>query len=118
MSGRQQKCEGYLLVDHRSSPGMPELASRRLGLDPRFTGEGKMYESVTLSCAHCRTVVVKNPLRVRERGHCFKCNAYVCDACAAVRECRPFTQVIDDVLDGKTPIPLLAKNMKKEQVHG
>lgn len=100
--------EGYLFVDHRASPGFsPELA-QRLGLDPSQVGEGKVMEAATLTCKHCGVVVVKNPDRVRARARCSKCDAYVCDNCAPL-PCRPFAQVVDDVLDGKTPIPVLAK---------
>lgn len=75
--------EGYLMIDHRVSPGLPEDIARWTGLDPKHCGEGKLLEAATLTCAHCKTVVVKNPLRVRERARCFKCNHYVCDNCYA-----------------------------------
>ncbi len=80
--------EGYLWVDHRASPGLPEDVSRAMGYDPRFTREGKIFEAATLGCVHCGVHVVMNPLRTRERGQCSKCSwAYVCDACAvAMRE--------------------------------
>ncbi len=74
---------GYLLIDHTFSPGLPEDIARATGLDPRYTGEGKKFEAATLTCAHCKTAVVKNPARLREREHCFKCMHYICDFCAA-----------------------------------
>lgn len=75
---------GYLIVDHSASPGLPEEAARRSGYLPELAKEGKKFEASTLTCAHCKTVVVKNPLRQRERATCPKCNFhYVCDHCAA-----------------------------------
>lgn len=73
--------EGYLFVDHRASPGLPKEVAIKMGLDPTLVSEGKVMESTTLTCAHCGTVVIVNPYRLRERGHCFKCMAYICDAC-------------------------------------
>jgi hypothetical protein len=77
--------EGYLFVDHRASPGLPEDVARLAGYDPAQCKEGKMYETATIGCVHCGVHVVKNPFRTRERGQCPKCNyAYVCDLCAAL----------------------------------
>lgn len=110
------KQEGYLLVDHQASPGLPEGIARKLGLDPKLVGEGKVFETATLTCGHCGLTQWKRPDRVRERGYCYNGNHYICDTCAVAYKvsgiCRPFNQVVDDVLDGKTPIPVLAKNMK------
>ena len=75
---------GYLMIDHRASPGVPEHIARASGLDPRYCGEGKLFEAATLTCSHCKTSVVKNLLRTRERATCFKCgNHYICDICAS-----------------------------------
>ena len=77
--------EGFLFVDHRASPGFPntpegEAMARRMGGRP---GQ-KLIENATLTCCHCKTSVIKNPFRQRERENCPKCgNAYVCDWCAA-----------------------------------
>ena len=73
--------EGYLHVDHRASPGLPENVARKLGYIPELVKEGKVFEAATLACAHCPSVFIKNPLRTRERGHCMKCNGFICDAC-------------------------------------
>lgn len=79
----RNKEHGYLMIDHRASPGLPEEIARKNGLDPRYCKEGQVFEASTLTCAHCRTVVVKNPFRTRERASCPKCNFhYICDACA------------------------------------
>jgi hypothetical protein len=74
---------GEIVVDHRASPGLPEDIARLSGYDPKLCREGKMYEAATLTCAHCKGVVVKNPFRIRDRHHCVKCSFhYICDGCA------------------------------------
>src|SRR5262249_276454 len=79
----QRTHEGYLMVDHRASPGLPPEIARRAGYDPAQCGEGKMYETATIGCCHCGIAVVKNPFRTRERAKCHKCEGrYVCDFCA------------------------------------
>lgn len=102
--------EGYLFVDHRASPGLP---------GSKFFGEGKVFEAATLSCSHCRISVVPNPDRVRERFRCPHCavnDDYLCDICAQGfkqnKVCRPFKQVVDDVKSGKTPVPVLARDVE------
>lgn len=80
---------GYLMIDHRASPGLPEDIARAAGLDPALCKEGKIFEAASLTCAHCKVAVVKNPLRVRERATCSKCSYhYICDFCAE-ETCRP-----------------------------
>ena len=76
--------EGEITVDHSASPGLPEEVARAAGYDPAFCGEGQVYRQATVTCSHCRVVVVKNPLRTRARESCSKCgNHYICDWCAA-----------------------------------
>jgi hypothetical protein len=105
--------EGYLIIDHRASPGIPEEQALRAGLPPALTREGRMVELATLTCNHCKIPQVKNPDRVRERAHCPRCDKYLCDLCGkAYREtfiCRPWDQVVDEFNSGKTPTPLLAR---------
>lgn len=95
--------EGYLIIDHQASPGLPEDVARASGLDPRLCGEGKVFEAATLTCSHCKASVVKNPLRQRERPYCPKCNHYICDFCEAQRLMpgythTPFEKIIDTTL--------------------
>lgn len=105
--GPRPKREGYLLVDHRASPGIPADAARRMGYDPGLVGEGKVLEAATLSCAHCGTKNVINTNRTRERASCFQCaGKYICDLCDAERRKpdyvhRPMAQIIDMVGSGK-----------------
>lgn len=70
--------EGWLLIDHRASPGTPEVP------------EGKMFETASYTCKHCNYVVIKNKLRTRERSVCLKCMAIICDSCASIGVCQPF----------------------------
>lgn len=94
---------GYLMVDHRASPGLSEDIARQVGYDPRFAGEGKVYEADTLTCAHCKGTVVKNFFRTRERHSCSKCgDRYICDGCAFKASLPdyvhvPFSKIIDEV---------------------
>lgn len=78
----QKSSEGYVMVDHRASPGLTPEEARYAGYDPTQCATGKLFEASSLTCSHCKVVVVKNPLRTRERSHCFKCNHYICDMCA------------------------------------
>lgn len=97
--------QGYLLVDHRASPGLPEEIARWAGYDPKLCGEGKVFEADTLTCAHCGAVVVKNPLRTRARHACAKCSGhYICDPCAFHASQpdyvhTPFKKFVDDTLN-------------------
>jgi hypothetical protein len=104
---------GYLTVDHRASPGLPEDVARAVGYDPKQCGEGKFFEADTLTCSHCKGVVVKNPLRERERHSCLKCGGhYICDGCHYLSTLpdyshTPFEKVIEQHLTaaahGKPP---------------
>lgn len=110
---------GYLYLDHRASPGLPEDIARASGYDPKLCKEGKLFEADTLTCSHCKVCVVKNPLRTRARPHCLKCNHYICDLCefkATLPDYThtPWDKAIDLGLDSlaksfycDTPIPLL-----------
>jgi hypothetical protein len=96
------KQSGYLMVDHRASPGLPEDVARWAGYDPKLAGEGKFYEADTMTCSHCRGMVVKNIFRTRERHSCVKCSGhYICDGCAYLASLpdyvhAPMSKVIDD----------------------
>lgn len=85
--------EGYIMVDHRASPGLPDDIARQAGFDPQLCGEGKLFESAILSCSHCRTAFVKNLDRTRERGYCAKCDHYVCDLCHAEMQLPTYTHL-------------------------
>lgn len=112
------KPEGYLFVDHRASPGIPADQALRMGLDPNTVKEGAVLEAATMRCAHCPSVYIKNPLRTRERGYCFSCAGFVCDACQVASKLPGYVhqsaqEVIDKVQSGKfvmsgsTSLPIL-----------
>lgn len=92
MAGKRDK-EGYLLIDHRNSPGVPADVARKFGFDPHFMGEGKTLEAPTLTCCHCKGAVVLNPERIRKREYCQKCDDYMCDACYALTQLPDYIHV-------------------------
>ena len=83
--------EGYLIIDNR---GLPAIEAP----DPKFNtvGANQNYESATITCAHCNTVVILRPDRSRPRGYCRKCDAYVCDLCNG-QECIPYDKLLDEM---------------------
>ena len=94
------KQEGYLFVDHRASPGLTRDHADRLQVDHNLVREGSVLEAATKRCCHCANVVVINPCRTRERGHCFKCHDYVCDLCSAEMSAPGYEHLgIDEVFD-------------------
>lgn len=97
---------GYLFVDHRASPGLTEAEALWAGYNPRYSGEGRVFEADTLTCRHCKTVVVKNAERTRERGFCRSCMHYICDGCEWQSRQpdyvhTPFDKLVDDAKSGR-----------------
>lgn len=94
----KRSLEGCLLIDHRAGDGTTTTIK-----DTVPVGRGTMFESPTITCAHCQRIVVLNPDRSRSRGYCPNCDGYVCDECEAVRvstgECRSFERFADDYLN-------------------
>ena len=92
--------EGYLLIDHRASPGISEEDAARMrsvGSIVPVVGEGKVVELKTKTCVHCGTAVLMNPARHRDRGRCSKCDDYICDYCSAIGDCRPIKALADAI---------------------
>lgn len=94
--------EGYLLIDHRNSPGItPEyLMVNHIG--GPAVGAGVTYESAVCGCHGCQGDIILNPNRTRERPWCMKHDAYLCDNCDARRaaaggECKPLTQMMEEL---------------------
>jgi hypothetical protein len=77
--------DGELFTDHSASPGIPAERARQLDLPPEMVSEGKRMTAATVGCPHCASAVVLNPLRIRERAHCYICNRYICDGCDMIR---------------------------------
>lgn len=101
-----KRFDGYLSVDHRASPGLNEELARKTGVPERHVREGGLLELSTMTCWHCGTVVVPNPLRTRERGYCVKCDRYICDHCKlasleATYVHRSFQEIVDLVQSGR-----------------
>jgi hypothetical protein len=99
-----KRFDGYLMIDHRASPGVPEDIARKTGFDPKMLAEGKLLESATITCAHCLGVVVKHPMRIRPRGYCPQCDRYLCDKCEKKRSEPGYVhaggeQLVDALLD-------------------
>lgn len=103
--------EGYLMIDHRFSPGIDPEILRKAGIvNAPDLREGKLVEMATITCAHCGGAFVKNPLRTRDRGHCVKCHKFLCDGCAAAlkltSECRPFVAYAEATIGSDKPVPV------------
>lgn len=99
--------EGYVLIDHRDSPGFTcdeATAGGRSGI-ANHIGKGKKFEAATLKCGHwpCGRMVIKNPDRTRARAFCPKCDHFICDYCESERIrtgiCKPFKQGIEEHLN-------------------
>lgn len=100
----KRRHEGYLLIDNSAGPGLTEAdvaVWRAAGKNPLPVGEGRKFESATLTCHHCQGLVILNPARTRERNYCPGCDHYICDVCeqrrARTLECVPFRQVLDEL---------------------
>lgn len=78
--------EGYLLIDHRNSPGLTPEFVRDNNLPGPAVGAGRTFESALCVCKHCGADVILNPNRSREREWCSQCDAYICDNCALRRK--------------------------------
>ena len=76
----RRETEGYLLIDHRDSPGLTEAERVAAGLSPLMpVGKGQRLEIATYCCSHCDRIVGINMKRNRARTVCFKCDRYICD---------------------------------------
>lgn len=111
--------EGWLLIDHSNSPGVPEELVRASGKDAPAVGAGKKFESPLVTCCHCGVQVILNPDRSRPRGYCRKCDDYVCDSPACNAECTPRLKTFEVLQEqafraefGYNPIPLFTDPAK------
>lgn len=84
--------EGYLLIDHSASPGLTPEEARLCGYHGNC-GEGKVFESATITCSHCKMPFIKNPERVRPREYCKKCDHYICDFCHVERSAADYSHL-------------------------
>lgn len=99
----KRELEGYLLIDHRESPGITQAEAAQAGRGTIPVGKGMRFESATTSCSNCRRLIVINPLRTRERFYCQKCDSYHCDECAGLTKitgvCKTMKQRLDEFID-------------------
>lgn len=92
--------QGWLIIDHRDSPGIPDsMAPQVAALGGVPVPGNTMVELDTWTCAHCNAVVLKNPDRTRPREVCRKCMKVVCDNHNLW--CEPFAALADAIVDGK-----------------
>lgn len=96
--------EGYLLVDHTFSPGITPEQLHAAGIQGPAVGADKKGEFSTLTCCHCNTVVILNPLRTRNRNYCAKCDQYVCDNPACNAGCMNFDKLLDFVQESNAKL--------------
>ena len=101
----KQRHAGYLLIDHRESPGVPAemiQAAAKAGKQVFDSGRG-LHEADVFICSHCNAGVVPNPKRTVELDWCGKCDHYICRTCAAIKastgECKPFKRLLDELQD-------------------
>lgn len=94
--------EGCLTINHRYSPGVCSEDIRHLP-GAIAVGKGQIFKSAVSVCGHCQRDIVLMPLRTRERGHCRKCDDYICDECTAqlwrTGICRTVQRRIDEILE-------------------
>lgn len=88
--------EGYLLIDNRHGPALTPEQAAKTGKDIAGVGNRSVFESATITCAHCHKIVVLNPQRTRERGYCSRCDHYVCDAPTCNAVCTPRSAILDE----------------------
>lgn len=94
--------EGYLLIDHRNSPGVSEEVVNKTGL-PVGSGRG-IFEAPTFTCRHCQSIGVIDPGRKNGLAYyCKGCDHLICDSCGKEKVrtgvCRTFEQRIDEFLN-------------------
>lgn len=98
----KRSSEGYLLIDHRNSPGITQEFVARNGIDGPAVAAGVTYESAILTCHGCQGDIIINPNRSRDRAWCMSHDAYLCDNCDARRaaaggECVPLRQKLEQL---------------------
>jgi hypothetical protein len=102
MRGKQSD-EGYVLIDHRNSPGISQEFIVANNLDAPAVGAGQMFESAIAVCHACGGDIILNPNRTRAREWCMEHDAYLCDRCALTRKltgsCVPLKKRLFDLFE-------------------
>jgi hypothetical protein len=99
----RRELEGYVMVDHRESPGFTPQEAAQAGFRNLPVGKGTKFQGITYRCSHCEAqIVLEIKNRDKSPGHCSKCDRNLCKRCALVWKltgvCRPFNQIIDEML--------------------
>ena len=89
---------------------MAKLVNGILFHEERYDGPDQpfkvgMTETPTMGCGHCQAIVILNPKRKRDRGWCWNCDQYLCDACQEIKNsvgCLSKQQRIDLALANPT----------------
>lgn len=102
---RLQDREGYMLIDQRDAPRLPDDVLRSCGLGD-IDMRAKVVELPTFWCPHCTAHVVQNPKRntvSMPRHFCRKCGRLICDGCHAIMVMtgvhKTFAELADDALE-------------------
>lgn len=74
---------GYVIVDHRDSPGLTAADVATLPGTLAVAG-GQVLEADAFTCSHCQRGILRNPGLKRETARCQKCYHYICHLCAGV----------------------------------
>ena len=91
-----KRLEGYMLIDNSVNNGVPDELFVGKYAYLRGLGRGKQ-EIKTLTCSHCGSSFLENPLRKRERNYCRRCDHYICDNPGCHTGCRPFKALCDQI---------------------
>lgn len=93
--------EGYVLIDHRNSPGVSKEFIIANNLNAPAVGAGQVFESAVVVCHSCGSDIILNPNRSRAREWCMEHDAYMCDRCALMRRltgsCVPLWKKIEQI---------------------
>jgi hypothetical protein len=116
MPRTRRKDEGWLMIDHRESPGVTD--NEMIGFNPDFwPGAGKgLTECPICICGHCQRTMIIKPDRTREFPYCRSCDDDICEACAwtmqTTGEHKSFKQHCDETIAAVThglPVPILQR---------
>ena len=94
---------GYLIIDHRDSPGInPDDIPEKLRSSTIAVGSGRVFEADVQHCTHCQRAVilfVVDPSKLKDLGYCRYCHHYICNSCkkmlALTGKCVPFRQTLE-----------------------
>ena len=89
--------EGYLYISPGEGPTLSLEEAAKTGKDIAGAGRRGLFESATVRCSHCHSIVVLNPERSRPRNWCSKCDSYICDSPGCNAGCLPMDKVFDFV---------------------